>query len=114
MTETNFIIYLDTTQENRYRHNHVWEAGEIQGFRIQYEALIEGKWHSILRYDTAHGQPHRDVLHPDSTQKTCCGIEKLILGTQDIVLKSLQNTLHIVLFLCRSLPNLITQHVYRF
>ena len=68
MSEKEFVIYLDEAHENRYRHRHVWEPGEIVEFRIQYEAFIAGQWHSVVRYDTAHGEPHRDVLHPDGTQ----------------------------------------------
>lgn len=37
-------------------------------FAIQYEALIEGKWRAVVRYDTAHGRPHKDIEHPDGTQ----------------------------------------------
>ncbi len=68
MSETDFIIYLEETQRNRYRHWHLWDGDEITAFRIQYEAFFNGRWHPILRYDTAHGQPHRDILHPDGTQ----------------------------------------------
>jgi hypothetical protein len=34
---------------------------------IQYEAKINNNWHPIVRYDTAHGFPHRDILNPDGT-----------------------------------------------
>ena len=64
MSEKEFLIYLDEMQENRYRYWHLWVQGEIVEFRIQYEAFIAGHWHPIVRYDSAHGQPHRDVLHP--------------------------------------------------
>ena len=55
-------------QENRYRYWHLWVQGAIVEFRIQYEAFIAGHWHPIVRYDSAHGQPHRDVLHADSSE----------------------------------------------
>jgi hypothetical protein len=29
MGEREFLIYLDAAHENRYRHRHVWERGEI-------------------------------------------------------------------------------------
>ncbi len=35
---------------------------------IQYEAQIEGKWQPLVRFDTAHGYLHRDVMNPDGTQ----------------------------------------------
>ena len=90
MGEREFLIYLDAAQENRYRHRHVWEGGKILGFRIQYEALVGSTWHSIVRYDTAHGQPHRDTLHPDKTQTKqvypeYTNAELLTIGQRDIM-----------------------------
>jgi hypothetical protein len=90
VSETSFIIYLDDTQENRYRHWHMWNKGEVTEFVIQYEALITGKWHPVLRYDSAHGYPHRDILHPDGAQtkeifQNYSYAEVLTLGQQDIV-----------------------------
>ena len=34
-------------------------------FVVQYEAQIHGQWQPVVRYDTAHGFAHRDLLHPD-------------------------------------------------
>jgi hypothetical protein len=88
--EREFIIYLDEAQENRYRHWHVWERGEIVEFRIQYEALIAGQWQPIVRYDSAHGEPHRDTLHADGTQTKrmfpgYTNAEVLTIGQRDIM-----------------------------
>ena len=52
--------------------------------------MIAGQWHPILRYDTAHGQPHRDRLHPDSTQTkemfdNYSNAEILTIGQRDII-----------------------------
>lgn len=90
MSETNFVIYLDEAQENRYRHRHVWDRDDVTEFRIQYEAFIAGQWHPVLRYDTAHGQPHRDILHPDGTQTkemypNYGNAEVLTIGQRDII-----------------------------
>lgn len=84
------MIYLDEAQENRYRHRHVWKRGKLVEFRIQYEALLAGQWHPVLRYDTAHGQPHRDILHADGTQTKEMypgygAAEVLTLGQRDII-----------------------------
>ena len=90
MGETSFIIYLDKAQENRYRHWHVSKKGKVVEFIIQYEAYITAKWHPILRYDTAHGQPHRDILHADGTQTKeiyshYSNAEVLTIGQRDII-----------------------------
>ena len=46
------------------------EKRQVKRFVVQYEAYIEGKWRAIVRYDTAHGYFHRDILYPDgSTRK---------------------------------------------
>ena len=37
----------------------------ILGFVVQLECFAAERWHPILRFDTAHGFAHRDVLHPD-------------------------------------------------
>ena len=68
MHETRYVINLSPDGKNRYRHYHVSERGEIIEFRIHYEAYLEGQWRAIVRYDTAHGFAHRDVMHPDGTQ----------------------------------------------
>jgi hypothetical protein len=88
--EREFLIYLDAAQKNRYRHRHMWEQGQILGFCVQYEALIGSHWRAIVRYDTAHGQPHRDILHPDGTQtkevfSEYTNAELLTIGQRDIM-----------------------------
>jgi len=47
---------------DRYRHLHYKEKGKIVFFRIQYETKINEKWYPVVRYDTAHGFAHRDLL----------------------------------------------------
>ena len=37
--------------------------GRIKNFSIQYVALIEGKSHEIMRFDTFHGYAHRHTFH---------------------------------------------------
>ena len=56
------------SNQDRYRHYHLSRRGRVIEFIVQYEALIKGKWRAIVRYDTAHGRPHKDIVHPDGTQ----------------------------------------------
>ena len=54
-----------------------------------YEAYINGEWRAIIRYDTAHGFPHKDIIHPNGTvtKETFPGFSKaevLTLGQKDI------------------------------
>ena len=55
-----------------------------------YEAFIAGRWHPIVRYDSAHGQPHREVLHPSGPEmkewyRGYRNAEVLSIGQRDIV-----------------------------
>jgi hypothetical protein len=91
MGQREFLIYLDPpTRKNRYRHYHAWEGKQITEFRIQYEALIENQWFSIVRYDSAHGRPHRDVMRPDGSEtkewfEAYSSAEVLTFGQRDIM-----------------------------
>lgn len=48
---------------DRYRHLHIQEKGKILFFRVQYETKIDDVWYPVVRYDTAHGFAHRDLLN---------------------------------------------------
>ncbi len=52
---------------DRYRHLHVQERGRIIFFRIQYETRVDERWYPVVRYDTAHGFAHRDLISLDGT-----------------------------------------------
>ncbi|MBU1488083.1 hypothetical protein KKH56_08580 [bacterium] len=65
MNEITFLFSLSPTLKDRLRVSAKKERGSILGFIVQYESWIRNKWHPIIRYDTAHGFPHKDVLHPD-------------------------------------------------
>ena len=68
MSEKDYTIDLSPDGKNRYRHYHRTIGGQVVEFRIQYEARIEGKWRAVVRYDSAHGYAHTDLLHPDGSQ----------------------------------------------
>lgn len=89
MGEKEYIHYLSPEREDRFRYYHQLERGQIVRFCIQYEALIGGAWQAVVRYDTAHGRPHKDLVHPDGTEDKqefygYSGEEVLILGERDI------------------------------
>ena len=69
MGEREFLIYLDPeTRLCRYLHYHVSDGKQIVEFRIQFEIFVDGNWQAVVRYDTAHGHPHRDILRPGGKQ----------------------------------------------
>ena len=55
-----YVVRIGTT--DRYRHLHIPNKGIIVFFRVQYETRIGKQWHPVVRYDTAHGFDHRDLL----------------------------------------------------
>lgn len=76
MKEVVFIRWLSDTC--RIRHVHVQTKGRVTRFVVQLEIEIQGRWHAVRRYDTAHGFAHCDILHPDGRA------EKLPLAFHDL------------------------------
>ena len=62
------------TNDDRKRHEHVSEKGEVKGFIVQFETKINDKWMPVVRYDTSHGFAHKDIINPDGSK------EKILLG----------------------------------
>ncbi len=60
MQEIEYVLRLGT--DDRYRHRHIREKRKVIFFSVQYETMIENKWHPVVRYDTAHGFAHRDLF----------------------------------------------------
>lgn len=58
-------MYLSAELTDRLRVNALKNKGEILKFVVQYEALFSGDWKPIIRYDTAHGFAHKDIIKPD-------------------------------------------------
>lgn len=41
------------------------EKGYITEFVVKLLSAFEDEWHEILRYDSGHGCPHKDILNTD-------------------------------------------------
>ena len=80
MNEKEFYIYLGNKLTDRIRVKFEKEKGMINDLVLQYEALINGKWHAIVRYDCAHGFFHRDLLKPNG-EKEKKAIDMIDLNT---------------------------------
>ncbi len=60
MPEKNWTIYLD---DDAYILIFLQTNGPIvTGFAVVLVAMVDGQQVCVTRYDTAHGQAHRDVL----------------------------------------------------
>ena len=51
LTETDFL-----------RVRFFVEQGSVMRLVVQYEAIIDGEYYPVLRYDSSHDQAHRDIL----------------------------------------------------
>ena len=76
MKTTRYVYLL--TLNDRKRHEHVTDRGQVIQFVVQYETFVDGEWQSVIRYDTAHGFPHVDRIRADGT------VEKIPLLTNDL------------------------------
>ncbi len=65
--------------DNALRVMFETERGQILRFVVQLECQVaeDDDWIPVVRYDTAHGYAHRDILHPTKTE------EKTEMSVQD-------------------------------
>lgn len=57
------VRYIRRLSENaRKRHVHETDRGRVRSFTVQLEVRRHGRWEPIVRYDGAHGFPHKDVF----------------------------------------------------
>jgi hypothetical protein len=60
--EKGFFKLLDVAGTARLRLKLGTTSGRVREVLVQLEVLFEGQWHPVVRYDNAHGFPHRDRL----------------------------------------------------
>ena len=41
------------------------EKREVTEFVVKLLSMFEGEWHEIIRYDSGHDCPHKDILNID-------------------------------------------------
>jgi hypothetical protein len=62
-----YIIPL--TDDTQLRHIHTHWKNEVISFTVQLEIYTKDRWQPIVRYDTAHGFTHRDIIHSNGTKE---------------------------------------------
>ena len=75
--------------QNAARVDFETERNRVLGFMVQLECLFGEEWHPVVRYDTAHGFAHRDILRPSGeTEKSATPVrdynEALTFAIQDL------------------------------
>ncbi len=62
---------------NAARVRFALERKRVLSFVVQLECRFESEWHPVVRYDTAHGFAHRDMLRPGKeTEKTALSFQE--------------------------------------
>ena len=61
MKETNYSYLL--TNEDKVKIAFRKRYGKIEYFVVQYSALINSRWRSIMRFDSYHGYAHKHTFH---------------------------------------------------
>ncbi len=79
MGQKQFFKKLGTDGTIRLRFKIVTRNGKIIDFVVQLEVFVRHKWHPVVRYDFAHGFPHRDILSPNGNEEK----KPLILDTME-------------------------------
>lgn len=62
MHEIEYLFYLATEATDRLRVTARKDKGEILEFVVQYETVVLSEWRPVVRYDTAHGFAHKDII----------------------------------------------------
>lgn len=65
--ETAFHFLLERDVAVRVRFTCTRD--KITAFVVQLECWIANHWYPVMRYDTAHGFAHCDILKPDGSQE---------------------------------------------
>lgn len=71
--------FLEPLREDvRLRTIIVTGRGRVEDFVVQLEVVYKGKWRPCLRYNYAHGKPHRDLIYKEGrTTKEWLATENL-------------------------------------
>ena len=62
MPEIDYEAALDATREEWIRVRFTTVGGRVVTYTVQYETTVDGLRVPVVRFDNAHGFPHRDLL----------------------------------------------------
>lgn len=92
MPEKRYVIPLSDVDRMIVRQDRV--GHEILEFSVQLEVLIDSRWRKAMRFDSAHGVPHRHVFLPNGQEykenMAAVDSNKAFTQAQTIVKKSFQ------------------------
>jgi len=66
MKAPDYTNYLTPTDRVRvaFRQNR----GNVEHFVVNYQALIDGRWRTVMRIDTCHGYAHKHTFYRNGRQ----------------------------------------------
>ncbi len=63
MPERRYAFLLSDVDRMIVRQDR--DGYEIIEFSVQLEVLVNGRWRVAVRFDSAHGRPHKHVFYPN-------------------------------------------------
>lgn len=54
-------------EQVRYRVQFTTVGWRVTKFVVQLEVQIDSEWRPVVRYNSAHGRPHRDLYRKDGS-----------------------------------------------
>lgn len=73
--EVGFLVPVGSDCQRRHMYKRI--GNKIIYFMVQLEIYINDRWYPAVRYDTAHGFAHRDIIHFDGK------IDKMVVMASD-------------------------------
>jgi hypothetical protein len=58
---------IQPEEQVRYRVQFTTARGRVTKFVVQLEVRVNSEWRPVVRYNTAHGRPHRDIYRTDGS-----------------------------------------------
>ncbi|MCS4541791.1 MAG: hypothetical protein HY929_05665 [Euryarchaeota archaeon] len=62
------FYFIPLSDKDRMRVDITIEKGKVKNFVIQLEAMVLGGWKAVVRYNYAHGFPHKDIMLSDGSK----------------------------------------------
>ena len=69
MKDKEFESFIDKDGFEKLRVRMKIDNGKLIYVVFQYESFIDNRWHTIVRYDCAHGFFHRDTIKPNGDKE---------------------------------------------
>ena len=66
-----------------------YHQGEVIKFGLNLSGHIDGEWHDLVRYDSAHSAAHRHIYYPDDETQ----VRQFVAALPETLVSAAQNDL---------------------